>query len=367
MAESQGPTVTGVALAFAVITFFVLVLRLFARIYVLKKMDLDDFLIIFACGFSWAFSAVTVVAVNHGLGKHQADIEDKTILIPYAFNVWLSSMFYLACLGCVKTSVCWFYTRLGDKFLTRLSFIMFATVACQATANVLAAAFQCNPIPKAWYGDAMKGHCININIFYLANAALNILTDLLTYTLPVRVIFRLQMPRKQKIALVFILCLGLFACVSSIIRITYIPQMLWSNDATWAISGAMYWSVIEINIGILAASIPSFKAIASRFLPRIIGEYSSNKNYGYGYGGRSGSGFSRVRDRSHNHSHKDNRSVGMHTLNRGRDHTVIGTGSSTNNHTVMSGQSSLDRTSEERIFVPEGKIYAHTEIEVRED
>jgi hypothetical protein len=122
--------------------------------------------------------------------------------------------------------------------------------------------------------------------------------------------------------------------------------MLTSSDATWAISGAMYWSVIEINIGILAASIPSFKAIASRFLPRLIGEYSSGKPYNQ----RSGSGFSKVRD------HVNSRAVGMDTL-QSRDHAIVGTDIHGN----------TDRTSEERIFVPDGKIYAHTEIEVRQD
>ena len=39
---SQGPTVVGISLAFAVLTFLVLSLRLFARIYVLGKMGLDD-------------------------------------------------------------------------------------------------------------------------------------------------------------------------------------------------------------------------------------------------------------------------------------------------------------------------------------
>lgn len=39
---SQGPTVVGISLAFAVLTFVVLSLRLFARIYVLGKMGVDD-------------------------------------------------------------------------------------------------------------------------------------------------------------------------------------------------------------------------------------------------------------------------------------------------------------------------------------
>lgn len=123
-------------------------------------------------------------------------------------SVWLSSMFYLACLGFVKTSALWFYTRLGDRVLTRLSYIMFAVVASQAIANVLTAAFQCEPVKKAW-ATTDPGTCININVFYLCNAALNILTDVLTYSLPVRVIFKLQLPQKQKIALMGTLSLGL--------------------------------------------------------------------------------------------------------------------------------------------------------------
>ncbi|PLN81905.1 integral membrane protein Pth11-like protein [Aspergillus taichungensis] len=339
--DSKGSVVIGVALAFAIITFVVIVLRLFARIYVLRQMGFDDYLIIGACLFSWAFSAVTIVAVRHGLGSHMASVP-LAGMETYAFAVWLSSMFYLAAIGFIKTSVCWFYTRLGARYLTRLAYIMMVIVACQATSFVLVAAFQCNPIPKAWKGTAIPGKCVTINVFYLANAALNILTDVLTYTLPIKVVFELQMPKKQKMVLGLILSLGLLACISSIIRITYIPGMLTSKDATYAITGAMYWSVIEINIGILAASIPSFKAIASRFLPRLIGEYTSNRKYAtFSDDPRKyGTGFSRVQD----------------------DGMALGGVGKSYNDTAMGTQ--IGRTtSEDRIFVPEGRIYAKTQIE----
>ena len=39
---SQGPVVSGISIAFAVLTFVVLALRLFSRIYVLGKMGIDD-------------------------------------------------------------------------------------------------------------------------------------------------------------------------------------------------------------------------------------------------------------------------------------------------------------------------------------
>ncbi|KAJ5291212.1 hypothetical protein N7478_000463 [Penicillium angulare] len=344
---SQGPVVAGICIAFAILTFLVLALRLFARIYVLGKMGLDDYLIIGACLLAWAFIAATISAVQNGLGQHYVDT-DKSLLINYSFAVWLSSMFYLACLGFIKTSVLWFYTRLGDRYLTRMSHVMMAIIICQAGSFVLVAAFQCSPVSKAWTGAA-GGKCVDINIFYLCNAALNIFTDVLTYTLPVRVIFKLQMPQKQKIVLALILCLGLFACVSSIIRITYIPAMLTSADYTYAISGAMYWSVIETNIGILAASIPSFKAIASRFVPRFIGEYSSGRKYGPWSGNtdarRYGSGFTKVTDPNQ---------ITMNTMNGKEDDVGLGT---------QIGAGDRDDSSEDRIIVPDGKIFTQTEIE----
>lgn len=40
--ESQAPVLVGISVGFAVLTFLVISLRLFARIYVLGKMSVDD-------------------------------------------------------------------------------------------------------------------------------------------------------------------------------------------------------------------------------------------------------------------------------------------------------------------------------------
>ena len=123
--------------------------------------------------------------------------------------------------------------------------------------------------------------------------------------------------------------------------------MLTSPDTTYAISGAMYWSVIEINVGIFASSIPSFKAIASRFLPRLIGEYSSGRGYYWsGNSKKHGSGFSKVRDQrialdSLPGKHPD----GEHTVGT-QIRGPFGSGSS-----------------QDRIIIPEGRIYTQTDIE----
>ncbi|KAJ4419478.1 hypothetical protein N0V82_004923 [Gnomoniopsis sp. IMI 355080] len=275
MVETQGPTVDAVSIAFGVLTLVTISLRLWARIFVVKSLGIDDYLICVAALLSWGFIATTLASVRYGLGSHISDVEEHygaDDLITYAQIVWLSSLFYNACLGFIKVSALALYMRLGDRTLRRLAIIMIAVVTCQASANVLAALFQCTPISAAWDKTAGETYkCIDINAFYLANAAVNIFTDLLTYSLPIPLALKLQMPLRQRIGLAVILCLGLF----------YIPQMLVSTDATWAIAGAMYWSVIETNIGILSASIPSWKVLAKRYVPRLLG--SSN-----GRGGTSG-------------------------------------------------------------------------------
>ncbi|KAI6784065.1 uncharacterized protein J7T54_004611 [Emericellopsis cladophorae] len=327
MAETQGPLLNSVAIAFGVITFIAISLRLWSRFFIVQSVGSDDWLICVAALLSWAFIGCTLAAVQHGMGQHyeafdKLGTENK---IAYFQIVWLSSIFYNACLGFIKISVLALYKRLGDARLTKLSMIMIGVICCQAGGNVLACIFQCAPVQAAYDVTILPEDkkCININAFYLANAAVNILTDVMTYTLPIPLIIKIQLPRRQKIGLGVILSLGLFACVSSIVRITYVPPMLTSSDATWVISGAMYWSVIETNIGILASSIPSFKTIATRYAPKLLG--SSHKS------GSKRSGFKMMNMGSSGKPGYAGGTINEHGVAKSRMETTVGRGFSGEN------------------------------------
>ncbi|KAI4851797.1 integral membrane protein [Aureobasidium sp. EXF-8845] len=276
MSDSQGQTIIIISVIFGALGALALALRLFARVVVLGKIGLDDTALL-----AWAFIVAAVIAVQYGMGSHMDEVMKRGTrnLESYVQTIWLSSIFYNASLGFLKSSILAFYLRLGDNQLKRLAQVLLVIVTCQATANVLTCIFQCTPVAASYTIELHKtAKCVNITAFYLANAALTILTDLLTYILPFRLVRKLQIPDRQKVGLGIMLGLGLFTCVSSIIRITYIPGMLFSKDSTWTISGPMYWSVIEINIGILTASIPAFKAIAKKYAPKLLGaSYDSNQ------------------------------------------------------------------------------------------
>ncbi|KAI9704141.1 MAG: hypothetical protein M1836_007002 [Candelina mexicana] len=254
---TQTAAIHGVCIAFAIVSGLAICLRLYGRIFVARAIGSDD-------------------AEHYGMGHHIETVPQANFPT-YLKVVWLGSLFYNACLGCIKASVLALYARLGDPALRRLSLFMIGVIAAQALSSVLTCIFQCKPVNGVWDPTVTHMKCVNISAFYLANAALNILTDFLTYTLPLRLVWQLQMPRRQKTGVALMLCLGLFACISSIIRITFVPRLLSSHDGTYAIAPAQYWSVIETNIGILAASIPSFKAVANRWLPRLLNTGSYNE------------------------------------------------------------------------------------------
>ena len=71
--------------------------------------------------------------MQHGLGSHIEDVMSLGTenFTTYMHVVWLSSIFYNACLGFIKISVLALYMRLGDKSLRRLAIFMLAVVICQ--------------------------------------------------------------------------------------------------------------------------------------------------------------------------------------------------------------------------------------------
>ncbi|KAH9902325.1 integral membrane protein [Xylariomycetidae sp. FL2044] len=272
--ESEETTVIGVSIAFGILTAIAITLRVWARSWLVKSFGADDALICIAAILSWALMIDIIFAVHHGLGQHFPEVMKlgRGNGEAYSFTIWLAFILYNAALGFIKTSVLALYMRLGDETLRLLAIGMMVVVTCQSGANIIALIFQCVPVEAAWDLDYRpdEKRCINIATFYLVTAGINIVTDILTYTLPIRLILRLQMPLRQKIALIVVLGLGLFACISSGIRIAFIPRLLYSYDVTWVLTGAMTWSVVEVNIGILATSIPTYTSIAKRYAPHLL-------------------------------------------------------------------------------------------------
>jgi len=117
---------------------------------------------------------------------------------------------YNPILALVKTSVLIFLLRLGgQKPGVRMTIhaLNFSNIALMI-AIFLVVMFQCWPVDYNWNPNIADGHCIKQDVFYLATAALTILTDVLVLALPIWIFADLKMALKLKLALMFVFLLG---------------------------------------------------------------------------------------------------------------------------------------------------------------
>lgn len=80
--------------------------------------------------------------------------------------------------------------------------------------------FTCWPIEAYWMSVmGVQGRCMDNTSLTFSNAAINIATDIILIAVPMPLLWRLQIPRRQKYVLMGLFCLGIFATVTSIIRL----------------------------------------------------------------------------------------------------------------------------------------------------
>ena len=82
------------------------------------------------------------------------------------------------------------------------TFVICWYISIQITAIV-----QCLPIHYYWHRTG-QGHCIEHNKFYIALAALNLMTDVLILVVPIPLVWRLNTSRTKKIGLSVVFSLG---------------------------------------------------------------------------------------------------------------------------------------------------------------
>ena len=117
-------------------------------------------------------------------------------------------MFWVLGVVVVKVGILLFYWRvfIMRDFRRRVAMVG-AIVLASSISIFLVMMFQCNPIPRFW-ADTEDGYCINQIALYLSGASLNIASDILVLSLPIRQVWKLNAPLNQRIALVFLFCLG---------------------------------------------------------------------------------------------------------------------------------------------------------------
>jgi len=146
---------------------------------------------------------------------------------------------------------------------------------------------KCINTTALFYSRLLQAFCGAYRSLSSATSSINIITDIWIIALPIRTLLKIQRPNHEKLGLILIFGLGVFSTISSIVRLHAIRIYTESADPFYDAVPINLWSMVEVNIGIWCASIPSLRILIIR--RRAAGQTShSAGTYKYHSSGRSG-------------------------------------------------------------------------------
>ncbi|KAK9422143.1 putative Integral membrane protein [Seiridium unicorne] len=211
------------------------------------------------------------VAVKQGgVGRHEQFVLKY---MPEAMVHWTQALLVTQCIyGLIfpleKTSILLLYLGLFrvHRWLRVTVYVMMAYIWMWGISILLVAIFQCTPVASQW-DKTIDGTCINQLAFYRWLGIPNAIHDVSMLIVPAPAIWKLQMPRKQKIALTGVFLLGSIGCIASFIRVTLFFEVDAFSDNTWVSIQLMSWALAEPGIILICVCIPSIWPLVARYIP----------------------------------------------------------------------------------------------------
>ena len=116
----------------------------------------------------------------------------------------------MAAMSCIKISILLFYYRLfKSKPAFKIAVWVMGTVTvCWYLTSVLVAIFQCSPIEYQWDRSIPGGQCIRVDALWIGNSVSSLATDVAILCLPIPIIWRMGVTRRQKCAIIGMFLLG---------------------------------------------------------------------------------------------------------------------------------------------------------------
>ncbi|KAH6854779.1 hypothetical protein B0I37DRAFT_39548 [Chaetomium sp. MPI-CAGE-AT-0009] len=252
-------------------------LRLYSKLSRGRRFWWDDGLIVVA----WVMILVSCSAstantrLGFGLPFHEVPIENLTSLGIYSTISGFTSVIAVAC---SKTSFGLTLLRLTDGWMKW--YIIGLLVLLNVTHYTSSVFFwvSCNPPAKTW-DRTIPGECwpisvtVNTSMFFGSCSAL---CDFSLALLPWRFLLKYDMYNREKIGVAIAMSMGVFAGISSIVKMTTIPGVFYSGDFSYNSLPLVLWGFAESALTIMAASIPmmrhlfiSFRRDNARGIPTI--------------------------------------------------------------------------------------------------
>ncbi|KAH7405679.1 hypothetical protein DE146DRAFT_420423 [Phaeosphaeria sp. MPI-PUGE-AT-0046c] len=275
--EGYQPHFFILSIIFPILATIAVGLRFHARRLARQKLGADDWLIVAALIFCYAWCVNIVVDSQLGnLGGHMQFTPQGIPIMGENFALFRQTNYVsvvLACptLGLIKLSIAFLYKRIfASHMFQRVAWVVIAILIAWTVSNTLAGIFACWPIQAQWK-TMSHSQCVNLRALYSSGVISNTIIDVIVIIVPVYNVWHLQMPLKRKIGVCLIFLLGGFVIIAGIVRMVFLLETysilktpLW-YDYSYDISPAILWTIVELNLGVICACLPLMRPVWSAF------------------------------------------------------------------------------------------------------
>ncbi|KAL8702705.1 MAG: hypothetical protein Q9201_004126 [Fulgogasparrea decipioides] len=251
-------------------------LRLFARRISAAPYWWDDYTILVALAVQWGMGISRWIPLTqYYYGHHTVYVGAHRLAEFRKAFVGIQTLYFLNATLTKVSILLLFYRIFGvvKKFRLALWISAFFVVAWWIATTILGF-LGCTPFAYNW-NKKIPGTCVDLVAFFRWNGISNLLLDFLILLLPLPMVWRLSIAARQKLELSGMFLLGLFVCITGIMRVlAYKPTQL--ADSTYSGVGSMTWSIVEQGIGIVCACLPTLRPLMGSVTPNRSKENTKN-------------------------------------------------------------------------------------------
>ena len=150
---------------------------------------------------------------------------------------------------------------------------MIAVQLASATSANVIQLTRCRPIFAAWRFDTeTTAACYPLRIVYISaytNGSIAVITDLILAAIPLTFLDNIRRSPRERVLIALLMGLGVFAAAAEAVKLSLIRSYGQTGDMLWDCVGLVTWSILEAQIGIVAACVPCLKGMVQVGLRRV--------------------------------------------------------------------------------------------------
>ncbi|KAI1633662.1 hypothetical protein F4809DRAFT_622384 [Biscogniauxia mediterranea] len=264
--EDRGPELLAIIWVFTSLAIIAVLLKFVSRAHILHALGWDDFFILLSVILIIICTSIFTYDVHLGMGKHAWDIPPDELSYVVKIN-FIGNPFGIMAYSFPNISVAILLERLmaPNKLRTVGLYTLVGLQVVIAAISCVLLFTQCTPSEHLW-NPAVPAECFpagTVSEYSYFVGSFTAFTEIVLGIVPIAGFWNLQLPTKTKVSLCFLMCCTIFSAICSIIKTTKLDQLSNLGDFTYGTVDLIIWAIVEANVIIIAACMPSLRPFFS--------------------------------------------------------------------------------------------------------